>query len=543
MPAIINFSVPTLQGDKSFEIETGSSLLIVGANGSGKTRLAAHIENALGLNAHRISAHRALSLNPSIAKINLSQAMQGLRIGMTDISEEHSLMNRPGQRWRSNQATSLLNDYDYLVQALFAEQSITALETHKRNREGYTERAKETNFEKLKSIWEALIPHRTLLITGDNITVSGVGVEVPYKAGDMSDGERAVFYLIGQTLCAKENSLLIFDEPELHIHRAIMSKLWDALEASRSDCAFILISHDLEFVASRTGQKYVIRDYNPTNIHTPIWTIDEVPQTGFTEEITTKILGSRKPILFVEGATSSLDYAIYRNCYSQWTVIPRNSCEEVIHAVVTMRNNASLTRVTCAGLVDADDYEQSEIDALNTLGIRVLPVSEIENLFLLPSIAKAVGTHEGYVGHDLNCRVEALNDAIIVQVQKPGNIEAKVAQYCRRRIDRILKKIDLSKAISVADIVTKYAKETSSLDVQAIANKRRSDIQECIDSKNIPKLLSLYDDKGLVALVAQHMKATRKNDFESWFIRALGNNSVPGLVEQFKITLPVIYPS
>jgi ABC-type branched-subunit amino acid transport system ATPase component len=67
-----------------------------------------------------------------------------------------------------------------------------------------------------------------------------------YKASEMSDGERAIFYMIGQTLAAAENSLLIFDEPELHVHRSIMDKLWDDLEAARQDCAFVFITHDLE---------------------------------------------------------------------------------------------------------------------------------------------------------------------------------------------------------------------------------------------------------------------------------------------------------
>ena len=74
----------------------------------------------------------------------------------------------------------------------------------------------------------------------------------------MSDGERAIFYLIGQTLLADENILLIIDEPELHVHRSIMSKLWDELEAIRADCALVFITHDLEFAASRAAQKFVI---------------------------------------------------------------------------------------------------------------------------------------------------------------------------------------------------------------------------------------------------------------------------------------------
>ena len=96
----------------------------------------------------------------------------------------------------------------------------------------------------------------------------------------MSDGERAIFYLIGQTLVAAQDSLLIIDEPELHIHRSILAKLWDELEAARQDCAFIFITHDLGFAASRPAQKFVLSDYDPT----PFWKIESIPEdTGFDE--------------------------------------------------------------------------------------------------------------------------------------------------------------------------------------------------------------------------------------------------------------------
>lgn len=65
-----------------FSVEPGSSVVFVGANGGGKSRLAVQIESALDLNAHRISAHRALSLNPDVPKISERAALSGLRTGL-----------------------------------------------------------------------------------------------------------------------------------------------------------------------------------------------------------------------------------------------------------------------------------------------------------------------------------------------------------------------------------------------------------------------------------------------------------------------------
>jgi energy-coupling factor transporter ATP-binding protein EcfA2 len=360
-----NFSIPSATGQISVSIEPGSSAVFVGANGGGKTRLAVHIESTLKLKAHRISAHRALSLNASVNKISEREALAGLRIGTPFDERDRDYLEqlgtqRSGRRWQDKEATFLLNDFDYLIQALFADQTNKSLETHRKARAGDHSSPPPTKFEHLAEIWDHLLPHRKLLISGDDIQVIIQGSDTRYKASEMSDGERAIFYMIGQTLAADENSLLIVDEPELHVHRSIMDKLWDELESARQDCAFVFITHDLEFAAFRVAQKFLIRDYDPA----PRWKIEAVPEnTGFDEELTTLILGSRRPILFVEGSETSLDLAIYRCCFPKWTVVPRGSCEQVIHSVVTMRHNEALTRITCSGIVDRDAYEIDDVSS------------------------------------------------------------------------------------------------------------------------------------------------------------------------------------
>ena len=52
----------------------------------------------------------------------------------------------------------------------------------------------------------------------------------PYNALRMSQGERVVFYLIAAALSASPDSILIIEDPEVHLHRSIMSSLWDYIE-------------------------------------------------------------------------------------------------------------------------------------------------------------------------------------------------------------------------------------------------------------------------------------------------------------------------
>lgn len=531
------FNIPTPTGLFTINVEPGSSAVFVGANGGGKTRLAVQIEGTENLNTHRISAHRALSLNPSVPKISERAALSGLRTGMVD--ESANVHHRLGQRWQGKMAVSMLNDFDFLVQALFADQANISIKTHKDVRAGKTGPVPPTKFERLVEIWSRLLPHRQLDISGDDINVTAPTTPNRYKASEMSDGERAIFYLIGQTLAAAENSLLIFDEPELHVHRSIMARLWDELEAVRPDCAIIFITHDLEFASSRVAQKFVIRDYDPT----PFWKVELVPEAvGFSEELTTLILGSRRPILFVEGEKSSIDLAIYRCCFPGWTVVPRGSCQDVIHSVVTMRRNHDLTRVTCSGIVDADDFQHEEIAYLRDLGIAVLTVSEIDNLILLPSVSRTIAENEGYRGTELEERLLALQDAVFATLSSPAAIDEVVTRYCRRRIDRVLKKIDFGSSKSVEALSREYRDRTEEFDISKIARHATDRLETAIEQRNLFDLLANYDNKGLLALASKHLKNAKLDDFKSWLARTLRNDQVPALSEAIRRALPVLEP-
>jgi ABC-type branched-subunit amino acid transport system ATPase component len=527
--------------DFQLTLAAGKTTIIVGANGSGKTRLAVWIEQQLGGDAHRIAAHRALTLDPGVPKISQKASEFMLRTGLGQLQPEDSWQNIPawrtGNRWGGKAATSLLRDFDPLVQALFAEQSNIALETHNAAHDNSLARPKLSKFQRLTAIWERILPTRRLIVTGDDIQAVAVGAdETPYSAAELSDGERAVFYMVAQALFAVAGGVLIFDEPELHMHRAVLSRLWDELEAARSDCAFLLITHDLDFAASRSGEKLVLRAY----VDPDRWEVEQLPtDTPFDEQLTTLILGSRRPVLFVEGDGGSLDLAVYRACYPNFTILPRGGCEQVIHAVRTMRANAALTRVTCAGIVDADSRSPDDVQRLNEMGILVLPVAEIENVFALPAIATAILQEESHDGTEQAARLAKLSDRLFAEAAKPDVQTDVVLRACRRRIDRVLKQVDLSDVADEMALEASLQARIAEISVMSLAAEIRSSLQSAIAARDLPALLAIYDGKERVLAEAASVLRNNKLDvFVGWLPRIMKDPEKPRLRDAIAVLLP-----
>lgn len=529
----------------TIELRAGQTTILVGANGSGKTKLAVECEEKLGEVAHRISAQRMLNIDPAIEKVSQKAAQNTLRFGSKDWENWGGIVPaRMANRWKSNRSDSILNDAGALVQVLFAEQANVAVRDFNARADGHAVEETNTLMRKANEIWGRVLPTRSLNITADDIQVfaliDGAKGE-PFSVNEMSDGEKAVFYMIGQALVAEPDSVLILDEPEIHVHRAILSRLWDELEAARPDCAFILITHDLEFASSRPGNKYVLKNYTPVDG----WSIEPVPDnTGFSEELVTLILGSRKPILFVEGGESSLDTAFYRACYPNWTVLARGGCESVIHSVVTMRRNAELTRVTCAGLVDADGHDEADRERLSSMGVSVLPVSEIENLLLLPSVSRAILETNHLEGEELDMKLSLLKAAIFKDASDTANVTEVVLSYCRRRIDRMLKQIDFSAAKSIDDLASSYLTRSSELDVRELADGLEKKIAAAIANEDLAELLAVYDrKKPLLSLAASHLKNWKVDVFAGWIPRAVRSPTDDKIRAAIQAELPAISPA
>ena len=108
------------KGNSTEEIETIQSILFVGANGSGKTRLGTWIEiesNQKSL-VHRISAQKSLSLPDSTTPQSIERAEKDLLFGNPDWTFQHKQ-----NKWQQKPATTFLNDYQKLMVYLFSDET------------------------------------------------------------------------------------------------------------------------------------------------------------------------------------------------------------------------------------------------------------------------------------------------------------------------------------------------------------------------------------------------------------------------------------
>jgi len=526
--------VPVFNGQKNkLSIGAGTSIIIVGANGSGKTRLGVFLEGQIPhQSVQRIAAQKSLTLRDDLSIISLERADRFLRFG----TPEGSFAHKASSRWGNKPATFLLNDIDALQHTLFSAHNRVASKHLKDRKSNPDIEIPVTKLERLKEIWEQLLPHRVLEIMEASIQVVPFGgnSSARYPGSEMSDGERAIFYFLGQSLMAPDNAAIIVDEPESHVHKAILRPLWDAIERARPDCGFVYITHDLDFAVGRSASaKYFIRGYQ----HVPQqWDLHELPEnTGLPDDVIAELVGSRKPILFVEGERGSLDLTIYGTHYVNFTLVPIGSCDNVVHSVTSYKNGAALHWLVVRGLVDADDRGSDELAYLQARNIYSLPVAEIENLLSLPNIFLVLA--EALACPDPARSFEKLKDDVLREAS--SNIDLVSARYTTRQIDRRLKMIDVE-AKNVQVLEATFQDKLSAISPSEIFTRFKSRLQSYIDAKDLRGVMELYDNKGILSLVANALGVRNQKVLLEKVGRLLREEKGDKLRAEFTKTLPAI---
>jgi len=389
----MNIILPTKKGTPNTEpnIEF-QQLVIVGANGSGKTRFGSRIEENYLEKTHRISAQKSLTFPSYVSPTSRERAEISFKYGYFYehfVQESQYFSQKINNRWGGNLSTSLLNDFEKLLVLLHTEEYEDSLSY----KEGRISKP-VTKLDRIQRVWELVLPHRKLHKSAGVIETYPTGNQTSkYNASEMSDGERVIFYLVGEVICAPANSIIIIDEPEMHIHKSLIKKLFDLIEIERLDCAFVYLTHDIDFAFSRQNAlKIWQKSYESDNI----WDYEFLNENSpIPEQLYLEVLGSRKPIIFLEGENSSIDYELYEQVYDNKTLKPIGSCEKVIQIVKAFREHQDFHQIESFGIIDRDRRQHVDIVSLNRNGIWVLDVAEAENLLLIETIVNVIAIHMG----------------------------------------------------------------------------------------------------------------------------------------------------
>lgn len=470
--------------------ESIQNFVIVGANGSGKSHLGAAIEKEMPNDVLRISAQRALTIPDRVEISDYESTWRILQFG-------NSQKNNKAFKWgdKTDYTIKLIDDYRTTLSSVFSFQNEQEHKYCNKSNEiiahnGVVREGVVRITDDIRAIWDTVFPQRQLVFESAKVNASYEGNA--YQAKYMSDGERVALYLISQCLLAPKNTIVIVDEPEIHLHRTIMSRLWDAIEQYCPDITFVYITHDLEFAVGRKNAKKIwVKAFNGEGD----WDLEEIPDSEkIPEGLMMEVIGNRKPVLFVEGNKGSYDYQLYSQVYEDRYVIPAHNCLKVIELTKAFNNDdvKSVHHLDVKGIVDRDYLSEEEIEAYKEWGIVTLNVAEVENLFLLEPVVKLVAEHLGKDPDDIFTKV---SNFVFKEFEKERDCQLK--ELCARYISFKLQQYEKPKGNELQDLKDGINSTVKKIDVDNIYAKYNNEINEILKNRDYNRLLRIYNRKSL----------------------------------------------
>lgn len=458
--------------------------VLVGANGSGKSSFARQTRQILGRNVAIISAQKVFYLS-RITTVTLGKSSRSNVWGFQTQDKMYKTegFNHQIEEDLNNVFKSLVEE-DNECRGKFYDSYDDKNPTHKPT----------TTLQKVIEIWNSLLIHRKLSYTEGYITVIPEnGYE--YDFMDLSDGEKAIFYYIAHVLLAQDKSYIIVDEPENHLHLALVSKLWDTLELMREDCQFIYLTHNLEFANTRTNSKKIWMKSFTAPANWDMQEIDsnkEIPQVLYME-----LLGSRKPILFCEGKNSSYDINLYTKLFPNYTVIPADGHMQVINFTRAFNASTAIHGNHAIGIIDGDFHTQEQKVKWENKNIYCVEAQEVENILCDDILLKCAKNQYTASEEDYQKAKKRMFELLSREIEK------QAVDYATQRINEYLESNLLKKEPTSESLKTNLANLLSlpGLNVDSLILERKKLIQRIIENKDYDLGIRTFNYKGLIGTI------------------------------------------
>ena len=235
------FNIPSASADPIvFSLRVGDVLYLLGANGTGKSSLVSLLFGMHQNNAKRISAHRQTWFESNTLDMTPRNRHELESNFRSQDAQPHARYREWNAGGRANVAI-----YDLIDADTMQERKIASLVRADNIKAAQMEAQSPSPIQVINELMRlSNLPIEISVEEGQKIVARKNGGS-GYSVAELSDGERNAFLIAADVLTAKPGTLILIDEPERHLHRSIISPLLRLLFDRRSDCTFIVSTHEL----------------------------------------------------------------------------------------------------------------------------------------------------------------------------------------------------------------------------------------------------------------------------------------------------------
>lgn len=506
-----SFQVITSSGPSLIEVSSDSATFILGGNGTGKSALVHNIATQFRDRSVYIPGSRPSYFDQESLSITPASRQQLVR---NLLSWDQNVTTR----WRPISGTSrnekAIHDLTKSETQYKIDAANDIIEYGKDSSSIARLQSLESPLDRVNSLLlQANLPIQCIIDDGELKAKRG---EQVYSIAKMSDGERSALILISEIVSAPANSVFIIDEPELHLHRAIVVPLLSTIIAERPDNIFIVSTHELDLPAEQENSKIiVVREctWNGDNISS--WSIDVISSTGdIPENLRIDVLGSRKKILFVEGDnSSSLDKPMYAILFPKVSVRHKDTRKEVERCVDGLRSIADTHHTEAYGLVDNDGMSEKYREKLKGKSVYSLRMHSIESLYYSQEVVAALAKRQSdTLGGDPKDMIKRAEEESLnsLKSDEPARTSLSSRLAERRFRDDLIESIPTRKDIS-SSVDTHV-----SIDVRSKFEYEKSRIEQLINEGSLFEIINLYPIRhsGILGKISTSLGFRSKHDYQ-----------------------------
>lgn len=520
--SLAEIQIPTANGGFKLDLTAGKPIFIVGRNGTGKSALIHNIASNLArnrqLNFKYIPGSRpsyfdndSLNMTPS-ARLQFEQ-------------NNRSWDQSPDTRVRPVNGTARNERAIFDLQATEIQFKVDAandVEKNGVNSKSITELQLKTSpiHRVNRLLKQASLP---IEIVVDNGELKAKRSENVYSISKMSDGERIALITIADVISAKENSVILIDELELHLHPSIVVPLITSLLAERDDCAIIICTHELGLPSANSGCGIIlVRGCQWHESAVSSWDVEFIPEIDrIPEFVRDDILGSRKKVLFIEGTDTSLDQPLYALIFPDVSLRCKATCLDVRRAVGGLRSVATLHHADVYGLVDNDGMDHKLVKEIQQEGIYALPYFSVESLYYSKEVLKSVAHRQGIVfGISGEEMLRSARNAAL-ECLKKDNLTHLASRLAEKKLrDKLLQNLPSREEIKI------NSNGNINISIDSRYKSELEKLNQLIIDKNLDQIIDRYPirETPMLKSIANELKFASPNDYNLAALAAINNN-------------------